>query len=190
MTEPKDVDPDDTLDPTQLPNEDSDTKVPERPLTTDPKLQAILDTITGDTPQAVDYAYKAAFEKCCPKGKIVPPRDVMAILAEQHRRAHERFVMSRARKTGSSREKKEKSEFTPAVQEVLDWLEAHFAEHGAAEGLRVKDIAAGMGKSHSGTVWHSVRALVEARRVRPMPDDAKRFTFFPSAEPVEAVTPA
>lgn len=162
-------------------------RIPLRPLTTDPALLAILDTITGDTPHAVDYAYKAAFDQLTPKGSLVPPKEIMAILGEQHRRVHESFVTSRGRKSSrTSGERKPKGEFRPFEQSVLDWLEQHFAEHGAAEGLRVKEIAEGMSK-HSGTVWHAVKTLVAARRVRPMPDDAKRFTFFPSAEPVESV---
>lgn len=176
-----------------LPDDDSDdddeqtTAVPLRPLTTDPELQKILDTIAGDTPQAVDYAYRDAFRSCCVGDAKVPPREVMTILAEQHRRVHEQFVTSRAKKRGSKSEPKPKTEFQPFVMLVLEWMEQHFTEHGAAVGLRVKDIAEGMGK-HTGTVWHAVKILTAARRLRPMPEDAKRFTFFPSAQPVEAVT--
>lgn len=180
-TLPDDLDDDSSDDD----SEHSTPTIPLRPLTTDPELQSILDTITGDTPQAVDYAYKAAFELCCPEGSRVPPREIMTILAEQHRRVHEAFVTSRGKtRRSSTGERKPKGEFQPFVQAVLDWMEQHFTEHGAATGLRVKEIAEGMSK-HPGTTWHAVRILTAAHRLRTMPDDAKRFTFFPSAQPVE-----
>ena len=176
LADDSDDESDDESEPTE--------RVPLRPLTSDPELLAVLDTITGDTPQAVDYAYKAAFAKLTPEGAIVPPKPIMMILGEHHRRVHESFVTSRARRSSSKSngERKPKGEFQPFIMAVLDWMQAHFAEHGATQGLRVKEIAEGMGK-HPGTTWHAVKILTAAHRLRSMPDDAKRFTFLPPAQP-------
>jgi hypothetical protein len=143
------------------------------------QLAAVLDTITGDTTFEIDRAYKAAWVTLTPTGERRPSADVTTKLQEAQRRAYERIVTSRPARRSSTSESKPKGEFPPLVMETLAAIEKLHEDGADKGGLSVKQIAESMDR-YSGSVWHAVRKLVEARRVRPMPDNAKRFQLFPS----------
>jgi hypothetical protein len=138
-------------------------------------------SIAGDTAEEMGRAYKQAFLTLTPEGKRQPDPDVRMQLDEGLRKALETITFRPARKAKG--ERKPKGEFPPIAMRTLDFLVAHGAEHGYTVGLSVNEITQGMGEKYTGTVWHAVKRLVSARRVRPMPSDPKRFTLFPSATP-------
>lgn len=62
-------------------------------------------TLTGDTPEAVDKAFKAAWTKATPKGAKAPPADVVRQLHEAQRSAHAAIAAAtkKASRGGSTR---------------------------------------------------------------------------------------
>jgi hypothetical protein len=148
------------------------------------QLDDVLATIVGETTFEIDRAYKAAWVTLTPADERRPPADVTTKLQEAQRRAYERIVTSRPARR-SSGESKPKGEFPPLVMETLAAIEKLHDDGADKGGLSVKQIAESMDR-YSGSVWHAVRKLVEARRVRPMPDNAKRFQLFPACGDVKS----
>lgn len=104
-----------------------------------------IPTIEGETAEAIDRSYKAAFAAATPAGAKQPPTDVRTKLDEQLRQAHVALAGTRKASSGSRAPRTPKAPSRPQIYtkngKPLARHTLSFAAYAATKGLGGQDVA-------------------------------------------------